>query len=111
MTCLEQPPADLEWVTNDGIFLKEMRLAKAGTLVPQHAHTYEHTSIILRGMVRVWKDGDLLGDFSPPRALRIPARAKHTFMSLVADTSVLCVHNLNGLTHVSVLEEHQLEDS
>lgn len=102
-----QPPGDREWTTEDGVFLKEMWLEHEGTIVPQHAHSYAHTSLLLRGSVQVVADG-FASVFNAPAAIPIAAHVKHTFISLVDDTSVLCIHNLNGLKKPAIASEHQL---
>lgn len=91
-----------------GVFVKAYRAPDAGTLMPQHAHTYPHLSIVARGGVRVWA-GDLdLGTFNAPAAVRIAARTKHRFLTLEDDTLVLCVHNADHGEAADVHEEHQL---
>lgn len=92
----------------DGVFAKTLAIQKAGTFVPQHAHTFPHVSCIVRGSVRVWKDGELDGDYRAPLGLLIKARVKHTFQSLQDDTIILCVHDIGTAENVSVEEENQL---
>lgn len=109
-TCLGQPP-NFEYTTPDGIFLKPMILAQAGTLVPQHAHVYVHTSLLVAGSVRVWADGALLGDFVAPTAIHIPAKVKHKFLSLEPNTALVCIHNVEKTGSVQIHEEHQLDSA
>lgn len=108
MSCLNQPPDDREWIV-DNIFIKQMFIEKAGTLVPQHSHEYAHTSALAVGSVRVWKDGALLGDFVAPYMFEIEARTKHKFLSLCDNTIVYCIHNVSRDGKVSLHEEHQLK--
>lgn len=103
----EQPPI-VEMETIDGVFIKQMFLRQAGTIVPQHSHVYDHGSLLARGSVRVWRDDVLDGDHTAPEILFIPAAVKHTFMSLVDDTIVYCIHNLLRSEEVEILEEHHL---
>ena len=90
-------PVDLpevEFTIQDKIFIKQMFMARAGTFVPQHSHSYEHASMLATGSVRVWQDDELKGDFKAPIPINIPAGVKHTFMSLEPNTLVLCIHNI-----------------
>lgn len=103
-----QPPNDREFITPDGVFIKEMFLAKAGTVVPQHAHTYAHTSFLVAGSVRVWADGEYR-DWVAPKPIVIAARVKHKFVSLTDGVLVLCIHNLNGAAAVSIASEATFE--
>lgn len=100
---------DVEFSMSDGIFIKQMRLDRAGLYVPQHSHAYDHTSMLATGSIRVWCNDVLVGDFVAPRPIEIKSGTKHTFMSLEPNTIVYCIHNLrdHGLeiesehTHVS----------
>jgi hypothetical protein len=105
--CIEQPPF-WEAVT-DGVFIKQMLLKDVGTRVPQHAHVYDHTSMLATGAVRVWMDEKLIGDFRAPYPLFIKAKIKHTFQSLEPNTLIYCIHRLHpGYQIVPIHEEHQL---
>jgi len=101
--CIEQPP-EWEHVSVDGIFIKQMYLKDAGTLIPQHSHVYDHTSMLAKGRVRLWADNELKGEFEAPCPLFIKAKVKHTFLSLEPDTLIYCIHNE---AHRQVFEEHQ----
>jgi quercetin dioxygenase-like cupin family protein len=104
----EQPPDDVEFHTIDSVFIKQMRIAKAGTFIPQHSHVYEHASMLAKGSVRVYEDGKMTGEHSAPTCLSIKAGVKHTFESLEDDTIIYCIHNLMRSEIVEILEEHQL---
>lgn len=105
--CIEQPPL-WEHTSVDGVFIKQMYLEKVGTLIPQHAHRYPHTTMLARGKMRIWKEGVLLGDFEAPFPIYIEARVKHTLMSLEDNTLAYCIHNSSRTGTVEVHEEHQL---
>jgi quercetin dioxygenase-like cupin family protein len=65
----EQPPDDVEFHTIDSVFIKQMRIAKAGTFIPQHSHVYEHASMLAKGSVKVYEDGQETGvHIGPPPA-------------------------------------------
>lgn len=98
-----QPP-DIQWTTVDNVFIKPMIMAKAGMFVPQHAHVYEHASLLAKGRVRVYEDGQLTGEHSAPSLLVIKAGVKHTFESLDDDTMVVCIHNTMRKEIVEILE-------
>lgn len=102
----EQPPV-VEIKMADGVFIKQMAIAKAGTLIPQHSHAYDHTSMVAVGAVRVWCDGKLLGDFRAPTGILIKAFSKHTFQALEQGTIVYCIHNVSRTGDVEIMEEHR----
>lgn len=77
-----------------GVYIKEMLTPDVGTVVPTHSHAYDHLSYLAAGAVRVWQDGELVGDFEAPAAIRVPAHRKHAFMALVPMTLILCIHSV-----------------
>jgi quercetin dioxygenase-like cupin family protein len=96
-----------------GTYVKELLTPDEGTLIPQHAHHYDHLSYIAAGSVRVWRDDVLLGDFMAPTAVKIPARAKHRFLTLEPWTLVLCLHAVADAETVNeadlIHDHHELE--
>jgi quercetin dioxygenase-like cupin family protein len=101
---------EVEWCVSDGIFIKQMAMDKAGILVPQHSHKYDHTSMLASGSVRVWKDGVYWQDAQAPLPIFIEAGVKHTFMSLEPSV-IYCIHRNDRTGSVEIVEEHQLEDA
>lgn len=102
---IEEPP-EVQWTTADGVFIKSIHVRNAGTFVPQHAHTHDHTSMIARGSVFVWKDGKLYRRCAAPFPLFIEAGVWHTFQTLEDDTTILCIHRLGN----EILEKHGLSE-
>lgn len=106
---MEQPP-DISFAEEDGIFIKQMYLREALTAVPQHAHEYDHVSMLAVGSVRVWTDGKLIGDFKAPQPIVIKAKSKHTFLSLEPGTLIYCIHNISRSGKVDIHAEHEIGD-
>jgi hypothetical protein len=104
--CIEQPPV-WEHVAPDGVFVKQMYLRHSGTRVPQHAHVYPHTTMLAVGKLRVWKEGELLGDFVAPAPIYIEAKVKHTLQALEDHTLAYCIHRLHDTPQVEIHAEHQ----
>lgn len=103
----EQPPDHVEF-TADGVFVKQMLIPRAGTIIPQHSHAYEHLSMLALGSVRVWKDGVFDREYTAPEGILIPANVKHTFQSLEDATIIFCIHNVARSEHVEISSEHHL---
>lgn len=101
-------PEEGEATLYGDVWVKPWRMPDAGMLVPQHAHTYPHQSFIARGAVRVWQDGKDMGVARAPAAVRVPARVKHAFEVLEADTLILCIHNAAHGEAADIHEEHHL---
>jgi len=102
-----QPYGD-EYLAADGVFIKEMRIPKSGTIVPQHSHEYDHTSFLAQGRISARADGVDIGEFVAPTPIFVKAGVKHSFLSLEDNTLVLCIHNVSRTGAVEVREEHQI---
>jgi quercetin dioxygenase-like cupin family protein len=101
---------NVEFRTTDGIFIKQMAMKVAGTIVPQHAHCWDHTSLLARGSVNCWKDGVFDGKYDAPQMILIRAGVKHLFMSLEDNTILYCIHNLHSEDKIEILAEHSLDE-
>lgn len=92
----------------DGVFIKTLVLDRDGLLVPQHAHSFAHVSVLVRGKIRVWRGEAYVGVFAAPAGITIAAHVKHTFVSLTP-AIILCVHDIGQAEGVSIEAEHHLE--
>ena len=104
---LDEQPLSTDIRMCDGLFVKHTVFAE-GTYIPQHSHDTDHLSIIATGAVRVWQDGELLGDYAAPNGVVIKARRKHLFLALEPMTTVLCVHRVDESGEPTIHEEHEL---
>lgn len=101
-------PYGREILGADGLFIKQMIIEKRGTMVPQHSHKYDHTTLVAVGAVEVWQEDSCLGTKIAPDSVFIPAGVKHTFVSLADNSILYCIHHLHETEYPEVLEEHQL---
>lgn len=106
VTFTKEVPQPEKWEFHgaDGIFIKQLYLAKAGYVVPQHAHTYDHTSMLATGKMRVWCGDELMGDFTAPTGIFIKANKMHMMLALEDNTTTYCIHNTHGFA-LEELEE------
>jgi hypothetical protein len=101
--CLECPvnsicqPFGNEFTAADGIWIKEMRIPHANTLVPQHSHEYDHTSYLAAGSVLF--EGEI---YDAPHPFYIPAHKMHT-----DNTLILCIHNISRSGAVQIHAENR----
>ena len=102
-------PDKWEFHGEDGVFIKQIMLAKAGYTVPGHAHTYDHTSMLASGKVRMWRNDQLVGDFEAPTGIKIEAHCRHQFTALTDNTILYCIHNTHGFPREQL--EAELIDS
>jgi quercetin dioxygenase-like cupin family protein len=103
-----EQPYGVEIKMADGMFVKQMAIPRAGTVIPQHAHVYDHVSMLALGSVYVLRDGKDAGLFYAPTGIFIPANCKHTFKSLEDNTVIYCIHRIDRADAVEIAEEHQL---
>lgn len=108
LVAIEDQPPVVEIHIIDGIFVKQMLLRRAGQYAPQHAHRYDHLSMLAAGSVRVWADGVCLGDKTAPTGICIPANQKHVFLALEDNSVLYCIHNVSRADSVEITEEHEL---
>ena len=93
----EHQPEQTELAVYAGIFCKLWSVRDAGTLLPQHAHSFGHLTLIMRGAVRAWRGDDLLGDYRAPAVVKIPADTLHCFLTLTPDCALACIHNADHI--------------
>lgn len=108
LVAAEQQPPVVEIHMADEVFIKQMLIAKAGTFIPQHTHTYDHTSMLAVGRVRVWAGDAEPHDYTAPTGFLIAAGVKHTFLALEDNTIVYCIHNVSRTGEVDILDEHSI---
>ena len=105
---IEKPAVQLEVAEADGIHVTQITIPAMGTYVPQHSHVYEHLTMLATGEMRVWVEGQIVGDFKAPAPIRIPAEKKHTFLALTDNVTFYCLHNVSRTGVVQELERHEL---
>lgn len=103
-----QQPDEIEFYLADDIFIKSGMFHKAGTVIPQHSHEYDHTSFIASGGVQAWCEDEYLGAFSAPAGIFIEKHKKHKFITLQDNTTLLCIHNISRNGMIDVHELHEL---
>ena len=103
-------PPHVQFAEADGMWVRTYTLAKAGYIVPQHAHEHDHITLISQGSVEAWKDDEHLGVFQAPAMIVIPAGSKHKFRALTDNVFLSCLHNLRGtgLKEPQIKEKHTL---
>jgi hypothetical protein len=107
----EHQPETVSVTLYGGIYYKLWRVPDVGTLIPQHAHEFDHLTALLQGTVRVWCNGEALGDYRAPATLKIAAGDKHAFMTLTPGAVLACIHNADRLDdgEPAIHAEHAIE--
>ncbi len=105
----EQPTSVIIKISPEaGLFIKRTVVARADTVLPQHSHDTGHFSFIAAGKVRVWSEGEWIGDVTAPDGVFIRAHAKHLFATLADNTIIDCIHRTNADGEIGMTEEHHL---
>ena len=89
-------PEYVEFAEVDDIWVRAYSINKAKSVISQHTHTHDHMTLVSRGTVEAWQDGEVLGTFQAPVIIKIPAGKKHAFTALTDDVVLCCLHNLRG---------------
>lgn len=105
----EHQPVSIEIKLTDDLFIKTAHVADAGTIIPTHAHKYDHVTLLAYGSMRVEADGVSLGEFAGPVGILIRAGVKHTMTTLTPGVVFCCIHALHGTDGVEIDEEHHLQ--
>jgi hypothetical protein len=86
----------VEFAEVDDIWVRAYAVPKAKTIISQHVHEHDHITLVSRGSVEAWQDGEKIGVFDAPSIIKIDAGKKHAFMALTDDVVLCCLHNLRG---------------
>ena len=79
-----------------GLYFRSVLLEHAGLVIPQHEHDHNHATYIGSGKARMWVDGAWVGDFEAGCVVPIEAKKKHVFQSLLPQTRLACVHDIES---------------
>lgn len=90
-------PDKVEFHLADNVFVKMIALPAGGMVARGHKHSFDHTSFLATGSMRVWVDDTLLGDVKAPTGIFIAAGKVHRMQALEDNTLFLCVHNTHGV--------------
>lgn len=108
LTISPQQPAETLIYEADGLWVKQIVVHKAHTYLPQHAHALSHLTMLAKGAVNLWRDGEFDGRHEAPEGVFIPAGVKHMFETLEDGTVLYCVHALTTPDALKVLAEHHI---
>lgn len=92
----------------DGIEVWHNYVPKAGTILPQHSHCFDHLTVVPVGAISLELDGKLIGTFTAPWSRVIPAGTKHLFTTRMDGTVIECIHNVSRKGLIEVAEEHHI---
>jgi quercetin dioxygenase-like cupin family protein len=104
------PLAPDDRITADGVFIRTMKFERAGVIMAQHTHPYDHTSFVAAGSVNLWEDGVYAGSFPSGSAILIKKGVAHKFLTLEPNTTILCIHNWLNPEAAAFLREHGIEE-
>lgn len=95
----------------DNVYTKVFVAKKAGTFIGQHAHKYDHGTLVAAGVMRVFINGKWIGDFKAGEMIPVMSGKHHVLMALEDDTVAACIHNAHGEAEPAILEEAVLSVS
>ena len=94
--------------TADGVWAAHITVPDVGTRSPQHAHAYDHLTLLAAGSVRVSRSDAEPVEYTAPAGIVIPAGVKHLFETLTPDVVLACIHNTARTGRVEITDEHQI---
>jgi hypothetical protein len=107
----EHQPLTISVTIFGGIYYKLYSVPEAFTVMPQHAHDYDHITALLQGDVVVNFGDNTALSFSAPATIRVRARRKHNFVTLTPNVVLACIHNADRLGdgEPAIHQHHNLE--
>lgn len=79
-----------------GFYFRAIFLPRAGMIVAQHVHDYDHPTYVGSGAARLYVDGKPAGDYEAGSAVPIYKGHRHAWESLKPDTRLACIHNVDS---------------
>ncbi len=104
------PADESDFMIADDVFVKHIPIPVAGSIVPQHAHRYDHITFLATGALYAWADGKPLGRYNAPAPIFIAAGVKHTFQTVEDHTVILCIHSAGRPDVAAVVAENTPDD-
>lgn len=89
-------PNYMEFAEVDGMWIRSYTLEKANTIAAQHIHEHDHITLLASGTVRMWQNGEEVGEYVAPAIITVPAGKKHSFLAVTDNVVLCCLHNLRG---------------
>lgn len=86
----------IEFAEADDIWVRAYTLDKVNSVAVQHVHEHDHVTLVARGSVVLWQEGEEKDKYVAPALLTIPAGKKHAFVAVTDDVVLCCLHNLRG---------------
>lgn len=107
---LPEQPLQVDFKTCDGMFVKQIFVHKANSIIPQHAHVLDHTTLLAKGSIVLRRpERQESEQLTAPQIIFIPAGEVHEFITLEDGVVLYCLHNLHHGDAPQILREHQLD--
>ena len=85
-----QLPLDGGFAESGNFKIKWIRL-KAGETCIQHIHVYDHATLVVSGVIRVFVEDENKGVFYPMELIQVDAGKRH-YMQAETDSVFACIH-------------------
>ena len=102
------PPIETMICEADDLYIKQIVVPKAATIIPQHSHALSHITLLASGSLNLWRDEHGPEYFAAPTPIHIPAGVKHLFQTLEDGVVMYCVHALASPEALKILAIHEL---
>ena len=82
------PPQEIQF--KGGLYFRTLVL-QAGGVGGQHAHQWDHATMIVTGSARLWSGAKVLGDYKAGEIAEVKAGEIHVFEALEDNTKLMCI--------------------
>lgn len=90
---MRSPEINIACVAN--IFSRMMHFKRAGDTEVEHAHQFDHLTLLAKGKLKVTVNG-VVSEFTAPHMIYIEKHKVHELVALVDETVAYCIHALRN---------------
>jgi quercetin dioxygenase-like cupin family protein len=86
------------------VFIRQMKFAKAGSVVQGHTHNYDHLTLLAKGRLKITVN-EKISEYAAPHMIFIHKDFEHRLEALEDDTLAYCIHAVREAETDDVLNE------
>lgn len=98
---MRSPDINIACVAN--IFSRMMHFKRAGDIEVEHAHQFDHLTLLAKGRLKVKVNG-VVSEFAAPHMIYIEKNKVHELEALVDGTVAYCIHALRNKDNDEIID-------
>jgi hypothetical protein len=98
---MRSPDINIACVAN--IFSRMMHFKRAGDIEVEHAHQFDHLTLLAKGKLKVTVNG-VISEFTAPHMIYIEKAKVHALEALIDGTVAYCIHALRNKDNDEIID-------